>query len=233
MKSLLLLSLLLAPAAAAQDGGPAAGDSSVVVLGSRWSKSSRKSSGKEEPAAPMPAAALTRADTNFERNRRATDPPGTRYPESDSVDARAAELEKSVRASQKSAPKTVEVFEYRARVRNAGARAIEVIFWEYEFAEAAAPANVVRRQFLCGVRLKPGKEKELEAFSHAGPGAVVAAGSLANGPGNLFAEKVTINRVEYADGTIWQRRGWNFREVRAAIARAVSTPWGAEMCRGL
>jgi hypothetical protein len=44
---------------------------------------------------------------------------------------------------------------------------------------------------------------------------------------------VTINRVEYADGSIWQRRDWNFAEVREGIARAVSTPWGPEMCRGL
>jgi hypothetical protein len=233
MKTLLLLPLLLAPIPPAQNAGVSADDSSLAVLGSRWSKITRKSAEKQEPAAPLPAAALTRADLNFERNRRANDPPGTRYPESDSVDARAAEIEKSVRAAHAPKRKDIEGFEYRAKVRNAGARAVEVVFWEYEFTETAAPANVVRRQFLCGVQIKPGKEKELQAFSPAGPSAVVGVGSLANKHGNLFAEKVTINRVEYADGSIWQRRGWNFAEVRASVARAVSTPWGPEMCRGL
>lgn len=233
MKTLLLLPFLLAPVAPAQDAGVPAGGSSLAVLGSKWSKSNRKSADKQEPAAPIPAAALTRADLNFERNRRANDPPGTRYPELDSVDARAAAIEKSVRAAHAPARKDVEGFEYRARVRNAAAQAVEVVFWEYQFTETAAPANVVRRQFLCGVQIKPGKEKELQAFSPAGPSAVIGVGSLANKSGDLFAEKVTINRVEYADGSIWQRRDWNFGEVRAAIARAVSTPWGSEMCRGL
>jgi hypothetical protein len=53
------------------------------------------------------------------------------------------------------------------------------------------------------------------------------------GAANPFAERVRINRVEYADGTIWQRKDWNYAEVRASIQRAVSTPWGAEMCRAL
>ena len=39
--------------------------------------------------------------------------------------------------------------------------------------------------------------------------------------------------IEYADGSIWQRKDWNFAEMRASIQRAVSTPWGVEMCRGL
>jgi uncharacterized protein affecting Mg2+/Co2+ transport len=233
MKTLLLLPLLLATIPPAQDAGVAAGDSSVGILGSKWSRISRKPTGKEDPAAPMPAAAITRADLNFERNRRATDAPGIRYPEADSVDARAAAIEKNVRAAQSPDRKTLEVFEYRAKVRNAGARPVEVIFWEYQLTEKASTANVVRRQFLCGVRISPGAEKELQAFSPAGPDAVIDVGSLAGKPGNLFAEKVTINRVEYADGSIWQRRDWDFAQVRAAVARAVATPWGAEMCRAL
>lgn len=233
MKALLLLPFLLAPLASAQDGGASAGGAPLVVLDSGWSKIARKAPAREEPQAPLPAAALTRADLNFERNRRASDPPGMRYPEADSVDARAAELEKTARAAQSPKRKTVEGFEYRARVRNAESRAVEVVFWEYEFTERAAPSNVVRRQFLCGVQIKPGKEKELQAFIGAGPSSVVDAASLANKPGDVFAGKATINRVEYADGTIWQRRGWRLAEVREAVARATSTPWGQETCRGL
>jgi hypothetical protein len=91
----------------------------------------------------------------------------------------------------------------------------------------------VRRQFLCGVNIRPGKEKELQVFSVAGPSEVISAASLADRSGNLFEEKVVINRVEYADGSIWQRRDWNFAEVRSSISRALATPWGTEMCRGL
>jgi hypothetical protein len=37
------------------------------------------------------------------------------------------------------------------------------VFWEYQFTDPANPGNVTRRQFLCGVNLKPDKEKELQA----------------------------------------------------------------------
>lgn len=234
MRALLLLSLLLAPAAPAQDAGVGGDASPLVVLGSKWSRN-RKPADRQEPAAPgtTPAAVITRADRNYERWRRANDPAGVRYPDLDTVDARSAAIEKNVRDARTRERKAAEGFEYRARVRNAGAKTVEIVFWEYQFTEAANPANEARRQFICGVQIKPGKEKELQAFSPAGPSAVIDVESLTHKSGELFAEKVTINRVEYADGTIWQRRDWNFGEVRASLARAVSTPWGPEMCRGL
>lgn len=231
MRTLLLLPLLVASVAQAQEAAAPGDGSSLVVLGSRWS-SSRKAVAGQEPAGTAPAATVTREDRNYER-RRAEDPTGLRYPERQTLDARSAAIEKNVRAARTPARTTVEGFEYRAKVRNAGARAVEVVFWEYQFTETANPANVVRRQFLCGVAIKPGKEKELQAFSHAGPSAVIDATSLANKSGDLFAGKVLINRVEYADGAIWQRKGWSFAEVRASTARAAATPWGAEMCRAL
>ena len=92
---------------------------------------------------------------------------------------------------------------------------------------------MTRRQFLCSLKMKPDKEKELQSFSVSGPGGVIGAESLTNKSGNLYQEKVLINRVEYADGSIWQRRGWSFAEVRLAVGRATATPWGLEMCRDL
>jgi hypothetical protein len=90
---------------------------------------------------------------------------------------------------------------------------------------------VLRRQFLCGVSIKPEKDKELQAFSLSGPHDVISVDTLSKkSPGE---EKVVINRVEYGDGSIWQRKDWSFGEVRLGYARAVSTPWGTEMCRGL
>jgi hypothetical protein len=154
-------------------------------------------------------------------------------PNGDTVDARSAVLERNVQESRSSGAKAVDGFAYQAKVRNEGGKVIEVLFWEYQFIESANPTNVARRQFLCGVRIKPDKEKELRAFSVSGPGDVISAGSLDGKSGSPYQEKVVINRVEYADGSIWQRKDWNFAEVRSALARAVATPWGPEMCRGL
>lgn len=230
MRTLLLLPLLLAPVSPLQSG--AGGGAPVNVVSARWSKT-RQRVELPETQGSTPAAALTAADKNFARNRRLNDPAGVRDPNADTLDARSAALDKAVRDARSPRPPEVEGYDYRVKVRNEGAKAVDVIFWEYQFEETANPSNLTRRQFLCGVQIKGGKEKELQAFGGSGPAGSVSAESLANKAANPFAERVLINRVEYADGSIWQRRDWNYAEVRASIQRAVSTPWGAEMCRAL
>jgi len=227
-----LILLLLPAAAAAQTPAPPAPDAPLPVLGFKWSKSTRQAP-KGEAAPGGPAAAMTAADKNFERNKRVNDPAGVRDPNADTLDARRAAMEKSVQESRAAAPGPSEVYEYRARVRNDFAKPVEVVFWEYQFAEASNPDNPSRRQFLCGVGIKPGKEKELLALIGSGPTPVVSAETLGAAAAPAYREKAVVNRVEYADGTIWQRKGWSFAEVRTAVARATATPWGGEMCRGL
>jgi hypothetical protein len=209
------------------------GSAAVLVLGYKWAKS-RQVVEKLETPTITPAAALTPADKNFQRNRRINDPAGVRDPNADTLDGRSAALDKSVQEARAPKPKPVDGFSYKAKIKNASTKIIEVVFWEYQFKEIANPTTMVRRQFLCGVNIKPEKDKELQAFSLLGPSDVISVGSLANKSGeNLFEEKVVVNRVEYADGTIWQRKDWNFAEVKLGIARAIGTPWGTEMCRGL
>jgi len=229
MRTLLLLPLLLTPAFPFQNG---AGESPPLnVVSARWTKT-RQRVERLDTGASTPAAAITPADKNFARNRRVNDPAGVRDPNADTIDARSAALDKAVRESRSQAVE-VEGYAYRVKIQNPGGKAVDVIFWEYQFEETANPSNLTRRQFLCGVQLKGGKEKELQAFGASGPAGTISAESLANKTANPFAERVRINRVEYADGTIWQRKDWNYAEVRASIQRAVSTPWGAEMCRAL
>jgi hypothetical protein len=228
----LLLSLLLPIISPHQNSPVPQQDSSISVLSFRWSKS-RQVIEKLEPATIAPVAAVIPQNKNFERNRRAQAPAGTRDPNEDTVDGRSAAIEKSVQEARSPRGKPVDGFEYKAKIKNTGTKVIEVVFWEYRFIETADPSSIARRQFLCGVNIKPDKDKELQAFSLMGPSDVISVSSLANKSGNLFEEKIIINRVEYSDGTIWQRKGWNFGEVRLGIARAVGTPWGTEMCRGL
>ncbi|HYY97373.1 MAG TPA: hypothetical protein VE642_02220 [Pyrinomonadaceae bacterium] len=232
MRTLVLLTFLAPLAlqgqgAAVQNDGPP-----LVVVGFKYERG-RKTVDAADAQGPGPAPAMTAANRNFERNRRVNDPAGVRDPNADTLDGRSEAMEKSVQESRSPKRREVDGYEYRVRFRNPGAKAVEVIFWEYQFAEAANPSNVARRQFLCGVGIKPGKEKEVTAFGVSGPGSVVSAGTLAAEAGAAFGEKVVVNRVEYADGAIWQRAGWNFSAVRESIKRATSTPWGAEMCRAL
>lgn len=235
MRSLLLLPLLAMFALPVQDGAVPGDGSSVAVLSFKWVKSRHTIEVPDESATTVPAPnVMVPANRNFRRNVRINDAGDRRDPNADSVDARAAELEKSVQQSRKTPPKRLDGFEYKVKLQNAGKKVVEIVFFEYQFTESASPANTTRKQFLCGVNIKPGKEKELLAFSLSGPSDVVSVESLGNKAGNLFQEKVLVNRVEYSDGSIWQRKDWNFAEIRAAYTRAVGTPWATnEMCRGL
>lgn len=232
MRILLLFALLALFISPVQKTVSAQEGSSISVLVFKWYKS-REILEKLDTPTTGPAAAMIPQNKLFERNRRANSPEGVRDPNLDTVDGRSAAIEKSVQESRLPNSKPVDGYAYRVKVRNTSAKVIEIVFWEYQFKETADPTTVARRQFLCGVNIKPDKEKELQAFSVSGPSDVISVGSLVKKTGKLFDEGIVINRIEYADGTIWQRKGWNFGEVRLGIARAVGTPWGSEMCRSL
>lgn len=227
MKTILLLTLLFPfvpqgqPPAISSDGSP------VTVVSFKWHKDRQTLAYDSKGNVPQPA--MIPQNKNFEKNRRANMPPGERDPNLDTLDGRSAAMEKAVQDSR--APKPVDGFAYRAKIRNASTKLIDIIFWEYKFKE---PSGTIlsRRQFLCAVAIKPEKDKELQAFSLSGPTEVVSVATLANKTEPREGQ-VVINRVEYADGSIWQRKDWKFGEVRLSYARAVATPWGAEMCRGL
>lgn len=229
MKTILLLSLLLLLVPQGQRPVISSEGTPVAVVSFKWFKDRQEI--PQEPQGSVPAAAMIPQNKNFEKNRRANNSPGERDPNLDTVDGRAAALEKAVQDSR--AAKPVDGYAYRAKIHNASNKLIEIIFWEYQFKDAADPTLVTRRQFLCGVSIKPEKDKELQAFSLSGAHDVVSVESLSKKPPEPGQEKVVINRVEFADGSIWQRKDWPFGEIRLTYARAMATPWGGEMCRSL
>jgi hypothetical protein len=232
MKILLLLPLLLTCIWPGQNAGGTQEDSLVLVLDFKHLKS-RQIIKRQDSPTTAPAPDMIAAKNLALRNPRSQAPAGARDPNTETIDARSAALEKNVQESRSRQSTHVDGYEYQAKIKNAHTQNIEIVFWEYQFKELSNPTNVVRRQFLCTAKIRPGKERELQAFSVLGPGDVISVDSLTKKSGNLFEEKVVINRVEYADGSILQRKDWNFAEMKSSIERAVRTPWGAEMCRSL
>jgi len=230
MEILLLLPLLLTSVLPGQNPRVSNENSSVVVLSFKW-PATRQAVRKQEATSTAPPPEMTAANKNAARNARVNNPL-VPDPNEQTIDGRSAAMEKIVQQARTTNPKPVDRFAYQAKIQNAGAKAIEIVFWEYQFVDPSTRA-LTRRQFLCGVKIKPDKEKELQASSLLGPSDVISAASLGDKPENLFQEKVVINRVEYADGSIWQRRDWNFAEIRLSYKRAIDTPWEGEMCRGL
>src|SRR5437762_9151693 len=116
----------------------------VVVVSFKWFKD--RQAVTQNADSTVPAAAMIPQNKNFERNRRANTSPGERDPNLDTIDGRSAALERAVQDSR--APKPIDGFAYRAKVHNASAKPIEIIFWEYQFKESANATPLLRRQFL-------------------------------------------------------------------------------------
>ena len=205
--------------------------SPLAVVNYKWSRARRNI---EAPAIQntAPAQAMIPQNRNFARNARVNDPQGVRDPNQDTLDGRSAAMEKSVQESRTAKPKAMEGFAYKIKVQNSGKKPVEIVFWEYQFEDPADTSILARRQFLCGVNIPGEKSKELEGFSLSGPN-VVNVSTLANKTENPFKERVLINRVEYSDGSIWQRKGWSLAEVKASYERVLREQWVPGMCKGL
>jgi hypothetical protein len=202
----------------------------VLVVSAKWARS-RLTPEQTESAYVPPAAAMIPANKINERSKREQIPAGMRDPNLDTIDGRSAAMEKNIQDSRSGKP--IDGFVYRAKVHNTSTKGIETIFWEYQSIDPTNTIPTSRRQFLCLVMIKPDKDKDLEAFSVSGPSDVVSVEMLSAKSGNAFQEKAVVNRVEYTDGSMWQRKGWRMSEVKWGYDRALRTPWGAEKCRGL
>lgn len=232
MKIFLLLPLLLMPIPQSQSSSAPEDNSPLLILDFKWQKN-RQIIEKPLATTMIPAAAMTPKDKAFEREQRINDPMGAKDPKADTVDTRSATIERIMQESRSPGSKTVDGFDHRIRVRSGATKTIVGVFWEYQFIESLNNANVVRRQFICGVKIKPNQDKELQGLSLSNPDAVISVQTLTNKNGKAFLEKAVINRVEYSDGSLWQRKDWNLAEMKAAIEHAFATPWGPDMCRSL
>lgn len=169
----------------------------------------------------------------FQREVRERLSPGAIDPNTQTEDGRSEALEKIVSESRKSEQKMTDGYIYQAKLRNNTETSTRVIFLEFQFTETADPTNTVRRQFLCAVSIKPKEKGDIWSFSVLGPSEVVNVGSLSSSDGKQFESKVMINRIEFSNGSILQRKDWDYRAMKRSIDRATETPWGNEICRGI
>ena len=229
MKFLFLLSLLLTLFLHLQSQVQT-NETPLTITSFKWSRA-RRTPPTQEAEGNAPARAVIPQNKIFARNARDNQSPGGRDPNLDTLDGRSAALEKSVAESRTTQGEPVDGFAYRIKVQNTFTKAVEAVFWEYSFQDPANADSLSRRQFLCGVDIGAGKSKELEGFSRSGPSDVVDVKTL--NAGTPFKESVLINRIEFTDGTIWQRKAWNLAEVKGSYERAMREPWLPGMCKAL
>jgi hypothetical protein len=228
MKFLLLLPILLLPIIPPQDPDTE-GDAPVSVVSFKWFKDRRF------PAyvTVSPARGTHDVDSgrrSVDRSKRGGDP-GIRD-DPHSIEARSAELERIVENQSDENPAPIDGFTYQTKIQNQSPKAVAIVFLEFQFKEKTNPANFSRRQFICRAKMKPDKLQEISIFTIKGPGSVVSVGSLKKKSHDEFEQKVIINRVEYDDGSVWQRKGWNFDEVKLNV-KPVAGSSRFQPCRGL
>lgn len=120
------------------------------------------------------------------------------------MNERRAEMSATVRAAKTPPPKDPDQYLLQLEVRNVGANVIKSMVWEYQ--PAATSVDYELRQYVCNLKAKPKESKKFELISPTNPVKVIQADVKV---GQSNEGKVVINRIDYADGSTWQRKGWS------------------------
>jgi hypothetical protein len=120
--------------------------------------------------------------------------------------AEVQRLEESLRPV--SAPlireRTVRGYTYEVSVKNDSSKIVKAVDWDYAFIDPATQKEVARHHFHSEEEVRPGRHKALRAFTTFPPTKVVSAGALGQKGWSGFQMKVTLRRVSYSDGSVWQ-----------------------------
>ena len=94
---------------------------------------------------------------------------------------------------------------YKIKVKNTGSKIIKAISWDYEFLDPDTQEVLGRRRITSKAKIAPGKIYDLDRRFGTPPTRLVSADKLDKKYRDQFSERVTIHRINYADGTVWQR----------------------------
>lgn len=98
-----------------------------------------------------------------------------------------------------------KAYEYKFRFKNQGSRRVVYLNWTYVFKDGATGPELLRRIFESKVKIGPGKEKEIVAYTDSGPPKVVNARAMEKSD-RAWEEEATIAVVEYSDGSRWVKK---------------------------
>jgi len=118
-----------------------------------------------------------------------------------------ADLERSV-IGESYNQKPIDLFRYRVNLKNTGIKVVKAVVWDYQASDTDEFNDSTHRQFRCTAKMKPNQNQRFEGFSVLPPTRVITASGTKS-----FSERVILNRIEYADGTSWQRPEWHEPEV--------------------
>ena len=190
--------LLFAISVSAQQPQPDTADSAppnVVVLKKSWSKG----------YPPMRDSFRTQSQTDVQRQVRAEKAVIERRQDALPNQPTEERMPVFIRTPSVTTSNSGYVYTYKIKLKNTGAKAITRVYWEYQFLDPQTKEVLGTRQIYSKVKLAPGKIKTIEADSRRQPTTRVTADNADKKYQDSFTERVIIHRIEYADGTAWQR----------------------------
>ena len=120
------------------------------------------------------------------------------------MNERRVEMSMTVAAAKSPQPKELYQYLIQLEVKNVGTNVIKSMVWEYQ--PSAKAADYELRQYVCAFKAKPSESKKFQLVSEYNPVKVIEADVETGKPKD---GKVVINRIEYADGSVWKRKGWS------------------------
>lgn len=195
--NLLLLGLLLAGAASAQTASTNSDPPDVTVTRFSWHKDIYVPALFDDPMTPnQEQADLKRQQRAIKRANTARVAGGqTPLPMPTRV----------INPSQQDIPDGPSInYLYEAKVKNAGEKIIKLIVWEYLLFDPETEVQVGRHQFADISKIRPGRTANLVGYTATPPTRILQAKKVGK-ESNKYTERVVINRIEYDDGSFWQR----------------------------
>ncbi len=192
----LLITLLLATFVTAQESSDKSDPTDLTVLKHSWRKDFVGMRADSNPLQPNEdLIQQTRAEKQVIRDR------DYRLPN------QTTELPMPVPRPRPIPPdsKAREFYTYSLTVKNNGAKRIKAVEWEFQFLHPETHEVLGSRRITSRVKLSPNKTEVIKAQLFQQPTHIVSADQLGKKYSDQFKEQVIIHRIDYADGSTWQR----------------------------
>jgi hypothetical protein len=116
-------------------------------------------------------------------------------------------------AGASSEGKPAENYQVRLEVKNTGANVVKGLVWELR--PTAATDDYQPKRYLCALEVKPKEKKVLEIWTPYLPVKVISAD-----PKDASKEgTAVIDQIEYTDGSIWKKSGWNYKTPSGSLQK--------------
>ncbi|HKO35206.1 MAG TPA: hypothetical protein VJV21_01925 [Pyrinomonadaceae bacterium] len=94
-------------------------------------------------------------------------------------------------------------YRYEFTVKNTGAKLIRQVVFEHSFIDPRTQKKLGRRQYKSNVKIRPSLTAKLVVYSSRRPIGTIDV--TQTGQQDQSQEQVVIQRIKYADGSVWER----------------------------